>query len=58
MFLIEYVVVLQAADIGVGISGEEGLQASLAADYSIAQVYHLFVITIIFSININHFYCL
>ncbi|VDN06665.1 unnamed protein product [Thelazia callipaeda] len=25
------------ADIGVGISGEEGMQASLAADYSIAQ---------------------
>ncbi|VDK75527.1 unnamed protein product [Litomosoides sigmodontis] len=31
------VAMIQAADIGVGISGEEGLQASLAADYSIAQ---------------------
>uniref|UniRef100_A0A0M3IW49 PhoLip_ATPase_C domain-containing protein n=1 Tax=Ascaris lumbricoides TaxID=6252 RepID=A0A0M3IW49_ASCLU len=28
---------LQAADVGVGICGEEGMQASLAADYSIAQ---------------------
>ncbi|VDN84771.1 unnamed protein product [Brugia pahangi] len=28
----------EEADIGVGISGEEDLQASLAADYSIAQV--------------------
>ncbi|VDK71167.1 unnamed protein product [Onchocerca ochengi] len=42
------VAMIQAADIGVGISGEEGLQASLAADYSIAQVYHLFLIMIIF----------
>ncbi|KAK6105788.1 phospholipid-translocating P-type ATPase flippase family protein [Brugia pahangi] len=31
------VAMIQEADIGVGISGEEGLQASLAADYSIAQ---------------------
>ena len=28
---------IQAADIGVGISGEEGLQAAMSADYSIAQ---------------------
>ena len=28
----------QAANIGVGISGREGLQATLASDYSIAQV--------------------
>lgn len=28
---------LQAADIGVGISGEEGMQAVNSADYSIAQ---------------------
>jgi phospholipid-translocating ATPase len=28
----------QAADIGVGISGEEGLQAVNSADYAIAQV--------------------
>jgi magnesium-transporting ATPase (P-type) len=26
-----------AADIGVGISGQEGMQAVLASDYSIAQ---------------------
>ncbi|VDM25719.1 unnamed protein product [Toxocara canis] len=31
------VAMIQAADVGVGISGEEGMQASLAADYSIAQ---------------------
>ncbi|EFO26770.1 hypothetical protein LOAG_01717 [Loa loa] len=31
------IAMIQAADIGIGISGEEGLQASLAADYSIAQ---------------------
>ncbi len=28
---------IQAADVGVGISGEEGLQAVNASDYSIAQ---------------------
>ena len=27
----------QAADVGVGISGVEGLQATLASDYSVAQ---------------------
>ena len=29
---------LQAAHIGVGISGKEGLQATLASDYAIGQV--------------------
>lgn len=29
---------LQAAHVGVGISGKEGLQATLASDYAIAQV--------------------
>lgn len=29
---------IQAADIGVGISGEEGLQAVNSSDYAIAQV--------------------
>jgi phospholipid-translocating ATPase len=29
---------IQAADVGVGISGEEGLQAVNSADYAIAQV--------------------
>jgi phospholipid-translocating ATPase len=29
---------LQAADVGVGISGEEGLQAVNSSDYAIAQV--------------------
>ena len=28
----------QAADVGVGISGEEGLQAVNSSDYAIAQV--------------------
>ena len=32
------VVVLQAAHVGVGISGVEGLQAASASDYAIAQV--------------------
>jgi len=31
-------VYLQAAHVGIGISGVEGLQASCASDYSIAQV--------------------
>lgn len=35
---------IKAADIGVGISGQEGMQAVLASDYSIAQFrYSLFV---------------
>ncbi len=29
---------IQAAHVGVGISGREGLQATLASDYAIAQV--------------------
>ena len=28
---------IKAADIGVGVSGQEGMQAVLASDYSIAQ---------------------
>lgn len=32
---------IQAADIGVGIVGKEGHQASLAADFSITQFHHL-----------------
>lgn len=32
---------IQAADVGVGIVGKEGRQASLAADFSIEQFYHL-----------------
>ncbi|KAI1008047.1 putative phospholipid-transporting ATPase [Podosphaera aphanis] len=32
---------IQAADVGVGIVGKEGKQASLAADFSITQFYHL-----------------
>ena len=32
---------MQAAHVGVGISGMEGLQAASASDYAIAQVSHL-----------------
>lgn len=32
---------IQAADVGMGIVGKEGRQASLAADFSIEQFYHL-----------------
>lgn len=30
---------IQEAHVGIGISGREGMQAVLASDYSIAQVY-------------------
>ena len=33
-----FVFYLQAAHVGVGISGQEGLQAASASDYAIAQV--------------------
>jgi hypothetical protein len=32
---------IQAADVGVGIVGKEGRQASLAADFSVLQFSHL-----------------
>jgi phospholipid-translocating ATPase len=32
---------IQAADVGVGIVGKEGRQASLAADFSVMQFSHL-----------------
>ena len=32
---------IQAADVGVGIVGKEGMQASLAADFSLTQFSHL-----------------
>jgi phospholipid-translocating ATPase len=32
------VIMTQAADVGIGISGEEGLQAVNSLDYAIAQV--------------------
>jgi len=34
---------IQASDVGVGISGEEGLQAVNSSDYAIAQVYALYL---------------
>ena len=41
------IVCVQAAHVGIGISGVEGLQASCASDYSIAQVNILLVDRII-----------
>jgi phospholipid-translocating ATPase len=35
------VAMIQEADVGIGIVGKEGLQASLAADYSIIKFKHL-----------------
>ena len=35
------VAMIQEADVGIGIVGKEGLQASLAADYSILQFDYL-----------------
>ena len=37
--IITYHHIMQAAHIGVGISGREGLQATLASDYAISQVH-------------------
>jgi len=34
------VIMIQAADVGIGISGEEGLQAVNSSDYAIAQVHN------------------
>ncbi|PIO61475.1 IC domain protein, HAD ATPase, P-type family, partial [Teladorsagia circumcincta] len=35
------VAMLQEADVGVGIAGQEGMQAALASDYTITQFHHL-----------------
>jgi phospholipid-translocating ATPase len=32
---------IQKADVGVGISGQEGMQAVMASDFAIARFYHL-----------------
>jgi phospholipid-translocating ATPase len=32
---------IQVADVGIGIIGKEGMQASLAADFSISQFSHI-----------------
>jgi phospholipid-translocating ATPase len=32
---------IQSANVGIGIVGKEGLQASLAADYSLTQFHHI-----------------
>lgn len=44
-----FVAVLQAAHVGVGISGVEGLQAASASDYAIAQVtqHYVFIVSLI-----------
>ena len=35
------VAMIQEADVGIGIVGKEGMQASLAADFSISEFKHL-----------------
>ncbi|CAJ0596206.1 unnamed protein product [Cylicocyclus nassatus] len=35
------VAMLQEADVGVGVAGQEGMQAALASDYTITQFHHL-----------------
>lgn len=40
-YLIDSSFLLKAANVGVGISGEEGLQAASASDYSISQFHFL-----------------
>jgi len=40
---------IQQADIGVGISGREGLQAARAADYSIGSMFFFAVLFVTFS---------
>lgn len=42
------VAMIQEADVGIGIVGKEGLQASLAADYSITKFKHLNLLTLWF----------
>ena len=37
---------IQAADVGVGISGEEGLQAVNSSDFAIAQVWFSLLLSI------------
>jgi len=44
----------QAAHVGIGISGVEGLQASCASDYSIAQVCYG-KINVVFNNHLYHF---
>lgn len=39
-FVVDLCLFSQAAHVGVGISGVEGLQAASASDYAIAQVTH------------------
>jgi phospholipid-transporting ATPase len=38
------VAMIQKANVGIGISGQEGLQAACASDYSIAQVFFSVII--------------
>jgi magnesium-transporting ATPase (P-type) len=44
---------MQAADVGVGISGEEGLQAVNSSDYAIAQVGRLILVICLVLIRIR-----
>lgn len=45
------VAMIQKAHVGVGISGVEGLQASCASDYSIAQVLVYYIHILSYSFN-------
>jgi phospholipid-translocating ATPase len=39
---------IQAANVGIGLLGKEGMQASLAADYSITKFNHLNILILWF----------
>lgn len=45
---------IQTAHVGVGISGNEGMQATNSSDYSIAQVCHTHTHVIHYSVTRSH----
>jgi len=45
---------IQSANVGIGIVGKEGLQASLAADYSLSQFHHLAKLLLVGFIYFSH----
>ncbi len=45
---------IQTAHVGVGISGNEGMQATNSSDYSIAQVWHKHTHVIHYSVARSH----
>ena len=44
---------IQAADVGIGIVGKEGKQASLAADFSITQFDHVAKLLLVSTIGVK-----